>query len=80
MAEIKTIVSFPLPAAARLTLAWRFIGINFYIFLLHDCQTEIITNVGLEPVSNGSSGCQEYSWVGVTSPVKVRSLVSSIHI
>ena len=37
-------------------------------------------NIGLEPVSNCSSGCQEYSWVGVTSPVKVRSLVSSIHI
>ena len=52
MAEIKTIVSFPLPAAARLRLAWKFIGINFYTFLLHncqnsfllhDCQTKIIT-------------------------------------
>ena len=36
MAEIKTIVSLPLPAAARLTLAWKFIGENFCVFLLHN--------------------------------------------
>ena len=38
---------------------------------MHKCQTEPSLNIGSRPVSDGSSWCQEYSWVGVSPPVSI---------